>query len=199
MIKHILLDADGVIIKPHGQYSTVYAQENNLSLEAINVFFKEKFPACKAGLADLKIELEPYLAKWNPGETVDNYLATWFAYEMHIDEQVVAVMRALKAQGIKLYLATDQEKYRAEYIANIPDIKTLFDDLFISYQLGVSKESPVFFEKVTHELRAVPDEIAFFDDEPENIQSAKNTGIHSFLFTHFSDLKNQLQKLGIDV
>ena len=43
MITHILLDADGVVLKPHEYFSKTYAEQYGLEMGIIDSFFKEKF------------------------------------------------------------------------------------------------------------------------------------------------------------
>jgi putative hydrolase of the HAD superfamily len=198
MITHILLDADGVIIKAHEYYSSVYAKQNNLNLEDIQPFFKEKALACKLGQADFKAEFLPYLQQWNPEENLDNYMKNWFSYEIHPDLEILKIAQSLKSIGIKIYLATDQEKYRAEYIKQIPEFSQLFDKMFFSYELGTSKEQSEFFQKVIADLNIPAEQIAYWDDEQENIDSATSIGINSFFYTGLDSFKKQLNELGID-
>lgn len=198
MITHILLDADGVIIKAHEYFSEFYAKQNNLSTDKISPFFKQEFSLCKTGQADLKIELASYLNAWAPQESIDNYLKAWFEYDVHIDYQVLSLVTGLKSQGIVFYLATDQEKYRAEYIKQIPEFSQLFDKMFFSYELGTSKEQPDFFQKVIADLNIPAEQIAYWDDEQENIDSATSIGINSFFYTGLDSFKKQLTELGID-
>lgn len=198
MITHILLDADGVTIKAHEYFSTFYARENNLPIDVIEPFFKEKFPACTTGQADFKIEFPPFLQKWNPNETLENYMAKCFAYNVHEDEQVMNLVKKLKPKGIKFYLATDQEKYRAEYIKNYPQLAGIFEQTFFSCDLGVTKDKPEFFQKILSALQIQSNQTAFFDDDQINVDSAKEAGIHSFFYSDLETFKQQLQSLDID-
>ncbi len=198
MITHILLDADGVAIKAHQYYSEVYARKHNLSMDIIQSFFNGKFQDCKIGKADLKIEFAPYLKSWNPNETVGNYLQGNFEYELHGNEEVLTLVNNLKSQDIKFYIVTDQEKYRAEYIRHLPEFQNIFENMFFSYELGISKESPEFFQKVLQQLNIPANQVAFWDDEQENVDSAKSTGIYSFFYTSLETFRRDLSSLGID-
>ncbi len=67
MIKAIIFDADGMIV--HGdRFSGRLAGEFNIPLDTTKLFFKDAFPDCLIGKADLKEELEKYMKQWNyPG------------------------------------------------------------------------------------------------------------------------------------
>lgn len=48
-----------------------------------------------------------------------------------------------------------------------------FDSVFCSCELGYKKPQREFYEKILHILDVAADEILYFDDATENIESAK--------------------------
>ena len=74
MIKVILFDCDGVIIKERGQYfSQRLAQELGLPINEnfVKEFFKKEFLLCETGKADLKEELQKKIGTWGYTGSVD--------------------------------------------------------------------------------------------------------------------------------
>src|SRR3989344_7786042 len=136
MIKGILFDADGVTLVKHGYFSEQFIKENNLPPEKIRLFFKEKFSLCQKGKADLKEEIQPYLSDWK--YSVDDYLNNWFTMDFVVNQEVLDIVSQMRTKGVKCYLATDQEKYRAQYLKD-RNFEENFDGVFYSYNLGYQK------------------------------------------------------------
>ena len=63
-----------------------------------------------------------------------------------------------------------------------------FENIFISANIGTSKPDPVFFIKIQQKLNVPFSEICLIDDEPKNIQSAKNLGMQTIWFNTSDDL-----------
>ena len=64
-IRAVLLDADGVAIKPHPYFSQRLEDDFGISAEKILIFFRGEFKNCTLGKADLKDEISAkYLPAW---------------------------------------------------------------------------------------------------------------------------------------
>ena len=76
MIKAVLLDADGVVIKKHGYFSDRYKKDFGKSLNdnVITNFFKNEYKQTAIGKSDLKELLKKRLNDWGWKETVDELL-----------------------------------------------------------------------------------------------------------------------------
>lgn len=193
MIKAILLDADGVALKSHRYFSEVYAEENNVPLDKVTPFFMDKFRACQKGQADLKEEIAPYLPQWNWAGTTEEFLQRWFKTETHPNDPVLELANEARKHGIKCYLATDQEKHRAEYINKELQFDQYFDGMYFSYSLGHQKSETEFFTKVIEDLQLSPDEIAYWDDDKENVDVAKRIGIHGHCYSDYDSFASQMK------
>ncbi|MFH1587944.1 MAG: HAD-IA family hydrolase [Candidatus Diapherotrites archaeon] len=75
---------------------------------------------------------------------------------------------------------------------------SVFDREIISGELGAKKPSAEYFKKVCGILKVNPKELIFFDDQQENIDGAKKTGIKAFLFTSVDKAKKDLKSMGIN-
>ena len=189
MIKAILLDGDGVTLKQHRYFSDIYAEKNNLSKETIAPFFKGEFILCQKGQADLKEKLQPYLFKWGTNDSIDEFLNKWFTEETEPDEEVLEITQRIRNKNTKCYLATDQERYRAEYVNKVWNFNNKFDGTFYSCDLGHRKSEKEFFEKVIKRLNLNPEEIIYLDDDAENVNVAKELGIKAKVYKNINDLK----------
>jgi len=194
MIKAILFDGDGCVLKGHRYFSEIYSETYNISLEKITPFFKEKFGLCQTGKADLKIEIEPYLKDWGWQGTADDFLNFWFTSDVQPDVQTLKVVNSLREKGIKSCFATNQEKYRMEYIKNIPGFTQNFDAIFCSCDIGYRKPDQNFFRYILNSLDLKPEEALFWDSDQENVESAKTLGLYAERYISLEDFQEKLQK-----
>jgi putative hydrolase of the HAD superfamily len=189
MIKHILFDADGVLVHAE-MFSVGLEAKYGITHEQTQPFYRGVFQGTLKGDGDLKELIEPYLKEWGWTKTVDDFLNEWFEYEHILDDEIIAYIQKLRADGYKCYLATNQEKYRGQYMIDKMGFGKSFDKTFVSAHLGVGKPDVEFFEKVVKVIGAKKDEVLFWDDAKENIEGAKKFGIHAEFFESFDTFKD---------
>ena len=188
MIKALLLDGDGVTLNRLAYFSERYAKEKNVDPEKLRPFFREKFNLCQTGKADLKQELQAYIKDWGWKETVEEFLAYWFVSDYKPNQEVLDLVKQAQSKGVKCYLLSDQEKYRAEYLETVKFTDN-FDGVFFSYSIGHQKSDSEFYEFVMKQLNLKYDEIVAFDDEQENVTVALEAGLNSKLYKYEELLK----------
>ncbi len=191
MIKAILFDADGVVLKKYKEYfvSQFFAREYKAPADEINAFFENDFRACQRGKLDLKEQLTKHLPGWNWPNGVDAFLEYWFTSDAAIDPEVMKEVEKLREKGFKCYLASDQEKYRANYLMERLDLKNKFDGYFFSYQLGYMKSQPEYFAEIFKITGLKPEELLYFDDDQKNVDVATSMGINAYFYANMDDLK----------
>ena len=197
MLQVIIFDADGVLVHGKRRFSVFLAEEHGIPLEKTLPFFEGPFQDCLVGKADLKKALLPYLKDWGWKKGVETFLEYWFRLESETDQDLIEYVRELKRGGIKCFLATNNEKYRFEYMLDKMGFSHVFDKTYASAHLGKQKTDLKFFEKVLKDLKDVSKkEILFVDDDPENIKTAKKFGLQTELFTSLKDLRKKVALLG---
>ncbi len=198
MIKVALFDIDGVIVKDP-IFSTVYANEHGLTPEAMLPFFTKAFQDCMIGKADLKVAVAPFLKEWKWTGTVDEFITYWLEHHRTLDPDVITILENLRAKGIKIVLATNQEKYRADYLWNVVGLKNYCDDKIVSYTLGVRKPNKDYFIQTLKLLGLAhePNAVLLVDDSLNFIMSAETCGIQTHYYKNASGLRSALHKLGL--
>ena len=185
MIKAILFDADGVIIRSEF-FSTTFSKEYGTSAEVLQSFFNGDFLDCVVGKKDLKEELEKRRESWGWPDSTDALLGYWFSAEHIVDTGLVSVISRLRSAGIACYLATNQEKYRTQYLIDEMGFADIFDSIFASCYLGVRKPQPEFYQSILTEIgNPLPNEVLYFDDSHSNIDAALALGINAEFYTDF--------------
>ncbi len=190
MYKAILFDVDDVLIRSK-RFGDYFQEQTGVGAEEMLPFFKGIFRDCQAGKADLKVELTPWLKKWGYVGDADSFMREWFEFENRPDQKLLKLVKKLRDQGVKCYLATNQEKYRGDFIWEKMNFKNYFDGRFTSAEMKVSKPSKDFFEKIITELskqKIEPKEILFIDNEAVAVNSAASLGISGHVYTKYHRL-----------
>lgn len=193
----MLFDADGVLTLPEEFFSRVYARSHGLDPEPFEEFFRGPFGKTGLGQADLKELLVEYADLWQH-EDPEAIMKQWFESEDIRNEQVIELIPRFRAKGIKCYLATNQEKYRGQYMKEVM-FHGLFDGYFVSCDLGVIKPDPEYFEKV---LAAIgqdvpgiqPQDVVFIDDSRANVAGAASLGIDARFYEGVEQVKALLNE-----
>ncbi len=181
-IQTLLLDADGVIqISSSGFLEDLRAlcpdaAQSERFLE--DVFASEK--PCLTGEAHFPDALERVLRTWAVDVVLADALELWTRIEP--SPGMLDIVSSLRAKGIRVCLATNQQAHRASIMADHLGYAPLFDQLFFSFELGVAKPSPDFFLAILKQLPANPDNILFVDDHAQNVAAAESTGIAGALY-----------------
>lgn len=202
MIKAVIFDSDGML--SHGpRFSEQYAADHKVSIDVLTPFFIGPFKDCLIGRADLKEELQKgWLEKWGWTGSVDELLEYWFSVGDQLDQEVFDTIAPLRARGVICVLATNQEKYRTEYLSKKFGYGTAFDKVFSSAYLGHTKTSPEALAVIMKYLNDQDPSIdasntIFWDDDLKNIEQAKAYGLPTEQFIDAVQYKARMRELGL--
>ncbi len=76
-----------------------------------------------------------------------------------------------------------------------PGLVRAFDRIFASHELGLRKPEAEAYTRVCQLTRTRPADILFFDDLPENVQAAKDSGLQAVLVRSPRDVRAALDQL----
>jgi putative hydrolase of the HAD superfamily len=186
-MKHILFDTDGVLVHSE-MWSNEYSRRAWLAPHAMKPFFSWVFQDCLIGGSDLREAIAPFLHTWWWEWSVDEYLRAWFDYENKPDTLLIEKIQELRKKWIKCYVATNQEKYRLEYLKKEMHFEGLFEGVFCSAEIWYKKPQEMYYTHVIETLWVDPSEIIYFDDDEKNISQAKSMNIDAHLYTWMGDI-----------
>ncbi len=192
--KAICFDADGMVLVPK-RFSQEIQKDYNIPWAVMEAFFASPFQQCKVGKADLKEELSKVIEIWGWKGTVEELTAYWFNICSEVDMQMVGYIRSLRETGVLCYLTTNQEKYRVEFLRDQRDFRSLFDDIFVSAEIGYTKNSIKFFESFYKHLSVPKGEVLFCDNDSENIETAHEFGLETHLYKDFDSFAKVVNEL----
>lgn len=94
-------------------------------------------------------------------------------------DSTLEIIKALKEKGYKIYMFSSLKPIDYECFKNIYDM-SLFDKLYLSYEVGYDKSDIDSFKFLINDLNTDPSNIYFFDDDINNINNAKSVGINAY-------------------
>lgn len=203
-IKAIIFDVDGVLLQvPH--YFTQELQNRGYenAAEIMSVYYKNENVLCAEWKAKSTEHISPYLEKiwWN--KWVEEYFNKQFQFEsQYLKASLITLIPKLRNLGIKCYLWTDQEEKRAMFLLDWLDFKNILDGYFISCYVWFRKCFPQFWDHVKETLwkqGIQKEEIVFFDDLQNNLDTANKQWIQAFLFTDSEQFYKDLKALDIHI
>jgi len=185
--KAVVFDVDGVLV--HGGKTTTYIMERfNVPRSRIDTFFKIEFADCLVGKADLKSRIGPLVESLNTNMSGKEFVNEWIANSCQMDSRFRPIIQELDRCGLMCAIATNQERWRSEALKK--SFGKLFHRFFSSADLGVAKPEQGFFTAITESIGVEPQNILFFDDRTENVESAKRAGWSAELFSDFESCKD---------
>ena len=194
-VRVLLMDADGVVQYPRPGWLKDMAHLGGPG------FIPEVF-RCElttlTGKVDLREELAELLQRRGRSCSVDEILAIW--YRIELDELMLGMVDRVRAAGVVTALATNQQSYRGNYMrANLP-YDQHFDHQFHSFELGLAKPDPAFFQHIVDSLGVDAGATVFVDDVLANVRGAQAAGLHAVQFgttDTYGSLRCQLRALGV--
>lgn len=195
--KVILLDADGVCIEAPQRLPYTFPLQRGLDSQQIKTFFAGPFQAALRGAADLKDLITQNPQTWGITGDPQPFLDEWFAAENIPSVALLPIIQAARGDGRRVYLVTNQEKYRAAYLRRVM-FANIFDDILASCEIGAIKSEPEFWAAALARIAkdtpdASPGDILYLDDSPAHITIAQRTGIDSRVYTGPEQLVELLQ------
>lgn len=121
-------------------------------------------------------------------DRLDDVLSVWWTFD--IVQSVLALVSQIKAQGIRCFLATNQDVYRAACMRIHTPYEQVFDGAYYSCDMGVAKPSMGFFERIVSDLAIPAQDVLFIDDQAANVACARNAGLNAEQWTHSDGVEN---------
>lgn len=196
MIKVILFDVDQVLVNTSGMYFSKHLEEDyGISTDLTKEFFLGDHQECIIGKKDLRELLPIYMERWGWKGTLDELLAYWYKSEHFLNDELIEEIKIFRKNGLKLYLATNQDKYRVEYILNEMGFGKLVDGHFASSHVGYKKPEKEYFISILERLKEYdPQEILFWDDNKENVEAARALSINAEHYINYLSYKDIMKK-----
>lgn len=198
----IIFDLGGVLIdwNPRYVYRTIFKTEEEVEWFLENITTSEWNENQDAGYPLHKATQELILRHpdWEP--EIKAYYGRWL--EMLGDQlhDTVEILRQLKAEGrYHLYALTNWSAETFPHALERFEFFKIFDGVVVSGAEKMRKPSAEFYKIILDRYHIDASNAIFIDDNLRNVKGAESVGITGVHFHNPSQLKQELQRLGIDL
>lgn len=117
-----------------------------------------------------------------------------FSNNRQFNDQLINYIHEIKG-SYKIALLSNSSGPHLRSVLSEKGILDLFDELFISGEIGHAKPDPEIFTFALEKLSIAPEQSVFIDDQAVNTKAAKELGMHSIIYKNFIDFKDKLEKI----
>ena len=197
MIKNIIFDVGNVLVEynPDGLMCRLGFDEE--TLQAVNqaVFQNELWNESDRGVL-------------SPEELLEAFIANNPAYEKEIRQVIDAVgdtisrmpytvewVKGLKERGYHLYILSNYAEYTYEKTSHKMEFLPYMDGVVFSYRCKLIKPEKEIYEYICETYGLKPEESVFLDDRKDNVEAARNMGMHGIVFENYAQGSETLEQL----
>ena len=197
-MKILMVDVDGVLIRsPPGGWSRDLQADLGLPQHVLETdFFDIHWAEIAVGRASLPARLGPVLERCAPHLTARGLMDYWFRRDAEVDPTFLGQLEPLRASGVALHLATNQEHERAAFLWKTLGLQDHFAAMHYSADVGWAKPDPGFFTTVVARTGYAPADLTLVDDRPENVAAARQAGWGGLYWDGTGTLADLLAKGG---
>jgi len=110
-------------------------------------------------------------------------------------EPTVALLRELRARGLKLYGLSNMSATIFDYLNGRHDFFKIFDGIVVSAAVKLLKPEPAIYEHLRERFKLNFAESVFIDDMMRNVDSARGVGLPAIQFTSTDQVRRELAAL----
>lgn len=174
MKKYCIFDLDGTLIDSMGEWTnSILAILNSEGISYPKDFFRTVTALGSAGAADWLIKHGVRGTKEELLDRINAYAYQAYAERIPLKSGVKEALCALKEAGCRLYVLTASPHITTDAALARNGVITMFDRIFTIEDLGLDKSTPEIYRKTAACIGALPEEIAFFDDNLTALSAAK--------------------------
>ena len=148
---------------------------NELDLNKISY---DKF--CEIMAERLNTTASEFGSVWSQDEVANEDMFDFIRTEL-VSKYKLAIVSNATSKSVRKHIDADK--------------MALFDEVFISGEVGLVKPDPKLFNLALSKLGVKAEEAVFVDDHQKYVDGAKAVGINAILFNSIDDFKQQLAKL----
>jgi len=196
-LRAVLFDVDGVLVHGYGANpATQVRWDANLQRdlgvdperfrdEFIFDIFIKKVVVGQMSLLEALDRVLPGLGYRGPSMAFAGY---WLSKDSNVNMPLLELAGQLKATGTPLYIATNQEHMRAQWLWQQLKFSDVFDDMFHSARIGHLKPTKPYFDWINNRLGPQAEAPLFFDDRIDVVKAARENGWEAVLYEDLPDV-----------
>jgi len=178
MIKGVIFDMDGTLLDSMPHWRTVssgYIRSKGLE-PAPDLDAKLAGASLIEGSTHLRDHYLPHMTAEDILDEVGGHIVDVYAQNVPAKPGAIEALRGLKAQGVKIALATASERRHSDPAFIRLGVFDCFDGLYTCQQAGHGKTDPAVFLLAAREMGLAPHEVAVVEDAPYALKTAREAG-----------------------
>lgn len=184
MLEALIFDIDGVLIWHEKWFTmTLSDQKYNDPVNIMSEYYKgEVNTECDRGAKNTITEIAPFLKRINWDFGAKDYLDMKYEFESkYIDFEMLKEIKSIRQLGLKVFIGSNQNHYRKEFLKRKMEIDTVFDEAYFSSDFGYVKPEKEFWNNMQKQIakkfgEIKKENILFLDDMLCNVESANEYG-----------------------
>ncbi|PIJ49332.1 glucose-1-phosphatase [Erwinia sp. OLTSP20] len=114
----------------------------------------------------------------------EQFSAGWQAVFVGVRPEVISIMNQLRQKGERVVILSNTNRLHCGFWpAEYPEVQQAADNVYLSQEMGMRKPEARIYQQVLDKEGFTPDQTVFFDDNADNIDSARRLGIHAVQVT----------------
>lgn len=192
----VLFDVDGVLVHsrfhPDATKRRLWDEhllaDMGIEPDRFQALFGRVFNHVIVGKKSLISVLDEFLPTVGYTGSTMSFIAYWFERDTHINYDLLDAIRVFRRSNeARVYLATNQEHQRANFLWQRFRLEHIFDDMLYAARLGAMKPDRAFFEAAQSFLPESDHPPVLFDDSEDCVAGAKKFGWQAVLFRDVAD------------
>lgn len=192
-VKNLLIDLGGVLYEIQVQktlqayYDLIPSQVKQQDPKKLfhNPLFK-KLDQGEIEIDELAVGL---IKEWQLDVKPDVIKQVWLDLLVGLYPNRIELIQELsKTYHIALLSNTSRYHYQ-HYIEECKPMFEAMDELFFSFDMGLTKPDAAIFHRVLEQMQWKADETLFLDDSPSNIKGAEKLGLQTYLIQQAEDFE----------
>jgi putative hydrolase of the HAD superfamily len=199
-ISTILWDVGGVLLTNGWDHHERAAVLSHFGVD--REAFEQRHPEANDAWEKGLISVEEYLRRtvfegpcqFTPGDFVE----AMKAQSKWLDDSALGILADLAASDtVTLGMLNNEARELNDFRIQKFHLTDYFDLFLSSCYVGLRKPDARMFRLACDVLQRKPEEMAFVDDRPANVQAAKDIGMHGIVYEGAKKLKLELMDLGL--
>ena len=199
MIKNIIFDLAGVIFdfNPKKYIQNFGYDEKNTEILLKEVFWGKEWMELatkpKGTFKEVKEKIKKRIPEYSKEiDELEN--GNWLSIlTIRKDEELF--FKEVKTNGFNVYILSDLSKECYDYDITLSDVFQVADGATYSFEVGSNKPNTNNFTTLLNKYDLIPNESIFIDDNPNNIKTANELGIHGIVFKNLEQCKKELEEI----
>ena len=193
MIKAVIFDSGGVLHAQDDDVKNDVAEALGLSLHQVIRIWHSTIVLLGTGEINeptfWKIVCKTY--DLDPVAASSNLLGKGFASRFQPFDSVLAFCESLRQRGLVTAVLSNTIEPHAK-VCQAAGVYAPFDHVFLSHRIRLLKPDPAAYRYALAQLALEPVETAFIDDRRDNVEAAREIGMHGLVFASIRQLRERL-------